>query len=1648
MTVLSVLDEIVFNWGEENTRLIYLFSGILELESLEDGETALIPFSPGTVIGELSLLMYSVANYRLKARTVCQVVTLTREDFLRIMISYKKEFKDLRAKVNTNLDQAKWFYNRKEQLVDSDNAIQRVKKNYKRIISNKDSHLPKAIIVDKDYSYERLILEVTKLDRQIFVIKNMDKIALTDESQLVEDSFFVKATFPVVLQEKSLFVFGWKICVIAVTLFIAIWLPYISAFQPQSHWFNDPIESIVGLIFFIDILVQINTGNRIQGVVMGDVYTITVYRLTQTEFYFDLLAAIPFFTLYGTMAGFNNITRSEIVWFRIIRLAKLLKIEFILRKMQKELRIPHPELIEFSKNILVFVYMMYCFAALIRIEGSTHHFRINVNVYAFYKAAQWLSFIALDDDLDSYSMVMITTFFKVVSSLFYYCFLSWVIAVCVLEQNYRTQYDTLMLVEFIKEMVSNSRYDYVIPIRMSRAIAITSGNVHFQVFKQEGIHYNPTEILKTINFNIFFKLLENCKIFEYFGTEFIKTLTGQVDKIEYPAYDLIMYSGSFYQYMYLVESGCCEVWYRNDSEIIVSRAYSGDCLGALEFALRLPSFCTVVALTDVRLIPIPYPVFAKLMSEYPIESNWFHQVVNNFKIEYLASDFCNDLRYVDYNDIFTYERISMLKKTIIHGYNRYHIGTKNIWLRFFMLPITFSSQCKFIRNWERFRCLFAILTSFIIVSPLLEKTGATKPLKVILIILDLTAYVDIYIRFHIQYYLPNGITVSHPLYTSRYYLTHSFLTDIIACFPINYFNSTSFIYFLNRLLQLYRLLQYVFIFIWADPLVFPLTKYLSLSLISTIIIALLAQISLHHVCTFNSDLEATVNFTAGVFCVEESWISQSRFIKPLTPFNVYLYGLYFSTSTLSATGMSGFSIDSNVSAWFVIIFTVVGYIYSIHLYTFIVAMRRLDPSLLYYQRQVNDSILFIADRRIPSEIRKDAITFWRFAWRERQKRNPYILFQNFADTLQEDILLSIFGYSFENSSLFRQADIQFIRNLLIRMDYSICSKDKFIIRHNDIQPWFYFIVSGYVDVEDIDTEIIETLGFGSIFGNLYNHKYTKQCLTFIANTNVQLLFISAKYFYQIINSYPRFESIFWNSLKQDQDYILNTYQGEDTESTLKFNYKKKFRDQNFLHTRTGDPNFLGMKTFEMQTKQFSGILKHLPMFQNAIIPSNYFYEMWYVFFLFSICIFSFALDFYQIGIGTSYQIYFVVALIDVCYIINIYLRCHLAFANIHGDYIEDLTTITRLYLQSRDFKLDILTLIPFFLIPLFVPTKTRRAWWYLFNTLCHLNRLIRIRYIYKALDRKHHSALSTTFKTQIIYLFFAIFMLTHTLTCIRFILQCTFESKNHSSKYEQCPFGQDEFMKIYLYYHTWLMTFKVYPATLLGDYVPQSPISIIFSIILMIGREILLGTFISQCFMTYAVTLYVKQKFEIKLIHVDKFLRTQDISDVVIDSMWSYMCNFWRRSGGSNYPTLLFDSPYHIREPILVAMFGRHFTRNKIFEKLNGDFIRQLICKIEPRTYYQGVYVARVGVIDDCMYFIDKGEIELEDHNLRSVDAPNLKRNDYFGMKQGLFEQTPHVYCYRVVSDSVILSLKRQDWFYLLNYFHGVKDVIYSRISG
>lgn len=390
---------------------------------------------------------------------------------------------------------------------------------------------------------------------------------------------------------------------------------------------------------------------------------------------------------------------------------------------------------------------------------------------------------------------------------------------------------------------------------------------------------------------------------------------------------------------------------------------------------------------------------------------------------------------------------------------------------------------------------------------------------------------------------------------------------------------------------------------------------------------------------------------------------------------------------------------------------------------------------------------------------------------------------------------------------------------------------------------------------------------------------------------------------------------------------------------------------------------------------------------------------------------------------------------DVLFVIKIIVKFHAAYVDEFGILNRNKNMISERY-RKMGFYYDLVSVLPIEITCIFFtnPKSRFQIWSYL-----RANRLIRItRTVYFLRNLKLKLNVNA-FWVRTLFLFF---------NCALFlVVLCSFmyfvDSYPRSKEKELTSTE-----KLQIYYHYWQVLMNMIIKINVGydlRYLEVLPTTAMIFIILM-ARAIGLY-FITGVIATSQVVNRSKHLFKIFTIKVGMYMQHENISYPLMKLNNRYVSSLWLHYDGIQSPRLLDEAPYYLKEGILNSMFGLHLRKHPIFKRCHIDLIRQISANLKTYRFFPGDMITYYQDIDHCMYFIESGQIHAlsEDSLYNEVVNKVLTGGDMFGFDQGIYLRVGHQYTYKVVKNSFILVLKREDWIYLLDYFPASKLLLYDK---
>lgn len=1065
------------------------------------------------------------------------------------------------------------------------------------------------------------------------------------------------------------------------------------------------------------------------------------------------------------------------------------------------------------------------------------------------------------------------------------------------------------------------------------------------------------------------------------------------------------------------------------------------------FVFQVPIVHNVIAATDCTVISLSHRDMVRAFSIYPDMYDGFkmvtEQALSNWtehEIEREEMSMEGKRKQEDSFVWFGYRLDRDTKKGKDYFIPFERLGYWSF-LRFVLQRFTIRCNGRFICYWEVIRGVVVFLSTIVNAIPYASTCRECTVIFWTLTTLDIIIVVDIYIRHHVTYFDAKGIEVTHPFKTAAYYWKHSLVVDVMVIVPFlliiesirgkrieNSPLRASLRY--NKLLQMYRILQgfnYLRERIDARIKLWTVVMYIPIIFVG---IVYCGAFSFNFNCKYRPHYPPSELFEDSIICNNASYLGYSSDVqKPLSLLRVALYTIYYLTSITTAIGLHGFYISNVRQAINVTFFALAGFLSFEYISAKVIAINlSRNVNLTVYQEATKVLMKFLNLRRIDSKLRTELIEHFEYVFSKLRGVSYENIFKHYNNALKEEAMYKLFGGVMKDSVIFKGANPSFFRSLLRYVKHQIILRRGIISRVNDVSGTIFFVFKGEVEVLGPDYNRLLILPKGSIFGNLDEVPYSRRTLTMVAKGHVELLEIDTMNFYTVLNRYFKLKMQFRRKTMVNTDYLAGGRLPKIAQLT--------FKEEKVQRTKEAKVRAVKQKT----------ILTRCIGCLFATRRKSTLTTIWDSFILVVVCFLGCIIELYRVTMtDRAIVLTAILYTFDFFYIIRIYINFHMSFTDDMGTYMTNRRAIIRHYARKpAGFLMDFLTVVPieFVAFPFF---NDQRIFWIIF-ICCRSNRFLRLFFVYDYFRKTNKKININVHRVKALEMLVIISLTLQIATAVVIHLGCTSETVNTHPQMI-CSFEELTSVEKFQYFIVQLSNvISVFTATSFRQYYPNSPVMIVLLVVYMLMCRILIMLFMAEICATWEIISNNRHVYEQAIKQYKQLITMQGLSPVLINKTWTYFRLLWGKQSGQQFPALLEEAPYYLREAVLNSMFGYHLRSHDILKGCHVDLIRQMAARMRTRIFFPGDYVAFKNDIDECMYFIHEGEIfGLSEDTLKlEVVDRVFKAGDMFGLNQGMYPRVGHEYTYKVNQYSIVVVLKRTDWIHLLEFYPASKVLIYD----
>lgn len=628
-----------------------------------------------------------------------------------------------------------------------------------------------------------------------------------------------------------------------------------------------------------------------------------------------------------------------------------------------------------------------------------------------------------------------------------------------------------------------------------------------------------------------------------------------------------------------------------------------------------------------------------------------------------------------------------------------------------------------------------ILTPLLLALPSLDTLHGL--IVALYVVMDVMLFVDLYLNFHLSYTAANQEKVIEPLQTAYFYLTRGCIADVVCAFPYELLltgvsMSQPAILRIPRLLRVWRLHGHIaearstfstgnMVKLMLGIVVYAMMLHL-VACVHTAVVLKAAEHN-HHDMDMKSDCDMTG--TASPSALES-----------------YLSSLYFAAALITNLGKYC-SPDSTSVFAIMLVLMACGFI-ATGVIVDIVQKRFTQTALEQKEFLIRRARIqqFLQSQTFPALVHQRVDAFLDFWWHAHHGSIAGELINELPDTIKRPVLRSMCQPALRTLSL-----LSGVRDVLDRLEQAFVDNAKFILygqgevvyRQGEYANGLFFLLEGQVIVI-ADGSVPRTLVKGGFIGtaslNLsetlvsYGERVT-------ARSGCVMVYLSREHIDDMHKIFPTLSM----ALKALEKRLHESKLTRADEALI-------------------DPVVAGTAVVEKDTVEMK-ILRRLDLEDLIFDPDDVTTSFWkgWILFLRVFQSFKIIMDIAfqvtgsQIAVADALTV-----LIEASFVANMYFNSRLGFYE-YGNKIMDCKRIRERYFGSPVFVMDVIALIPLFILNWILPTRLE---------VLNINKLLRLGRLPRALRRLEHKYLSWTLQLRVFKLLLYCGILSHLLGCIWF----------------------------------------------------------------------------------------------------------------------------------------------------------------------------------------------------------------------------------------------------------------------------------------
>ncbi|XP_039281813.1 uncharacterized protein LOC111052522 isoform X2 [Nilaparvata lugens] len=1695
---------------------IYISYGVAQVQTDEDDESSIFSMGVGSGFGSSALLFSRPSKVDVKAATYCITHQLRRQHLFHVLSLYKDTNRLIIASMQKNMQRiyACMARNKRSERESGLKALKDNLNNFMTAITISNGAIwfsDEEIKVKKRYQSEDLALICRDL-------VHMNYIPAVETEEITTDDACIRTEFPWVLEPNSSFLRVWGYVILIIALLASLLIPYFAFFYRMIPDQIKIVFTIINLAYLMDVIFVCITAQEMPGGRVSKSKEILKLKVKGIYFIVDVFGALPLYSLLSNLMEEENARLRPL--FLLNYLIGMIKVHKFFSKLEHGFEVDLL-ILRIVKYIFYFTVVAYWFGSIFytvacfmpdclenswfafltrRDEQTTpqkvrHNFPFAVSIYFGLLVMTQTAF----GDVVPYNLaeVLIVIVFQFIGTFLFCYLIADYSATLTIEGFYKIEF--LQFIAVMTRILDNNKIPPALKQRIFKFMHLQwQHRKGYSVLKEKPMMWDlPVRLYTSLRIEHLSKELKSIPFLASMGDDVLDKLALLVDIYTIPPNEVVAYSGSTVKEFYIIEEGNCSMIDGKNRVVRTIRAMQ--FFNLFEMLMGLKSIYNIKTATHCRVVRVSMQHIQEVMQLLNIESmqekldEVIHEMkdsveVKRLKVQKTVTIGENVMENTCAGYLFTAGHRAHPNVDYLDPFN--HIGFLS-GLRFVLMPITINPNGSFMYSWEISRGVFAFCSS--IIFPILPYLMTYKPGMIYVpLFLDFTALADIYIRMHTCFYNEEGLLVLHPLVTAIHYFSSSFVIDLLAWLPLNYFigphpvdgnadwfwvtHWSSDIIRCNRILQMHRLVSW---FVYQENQILRKTAHITFCkyfIISLMFLNTLASILEFITIRYQVNPHSKqVNYD--MLKQQHSWIYSYHpdfTLDTIGDFlTMHLIAYYWTASVALAIGPGDISAQNVEEMVYVCTVVVLGFLF----YTYVLAIlanakASLDLNLTMYQERMQSLVSFMTSENVSRDIQKKAIHHFERVWQRTRGVPLNTICTKFNVTLKEDYLLQIYMDTFRKVSVFEDERSAFFRELAaaVEVRYFISGED--VMRQNDVVSHIMIVHHGQVRGINCVGEKVLLLGRGSIIGNIIcDSPAVRMNMLFVAERNADILFTDSYVFFSILKEHTGIISKLDDHVHDGKLYVPSSdvSRKEEKKKTYRPHWLQKSFKMSADAASQDSRSDLGeggrgaaarkanrsssVDEKELPTKDRPGNLRDTPRAASMdgwgetagskrgtkSKPRRKNLTAWLMITarllnntFCTVCVnTSLLLSVIMCSFDLGFQseeLFIPIQILEVKYAIIIFLNFFRCYEDPNTG--ETVTDLAKIRNQYlKSWTGFILDFIAIMPIGLVLRYTTSHYAMTLGNTL-HLLRMIKV---YRFIEVK-----SDRLNVKVVYIKMMVIAITftlifHIMACVWNAVHCPRNICNEADKI--C----DSNYICAIYYTTTTLIGTGY-----GDMGPTRILEYVYVVAMIVFSRFIFAMFIGDITNTVQTNNFSFQTYEYQLMRLKKYLSVNGVNTSVVRPVVEYCTRLWAGHSGEQIPAFFRMANICLQQDLSNEIYGKHFTECFLFVGLHKDLLRQVACCCEQIVYHPNDIIAHERQVNNRMYIIHKGAVQASNSDGNTL---NFQQRDFFGVPQGLYENMPHSYTYKALKVCVILSLCFDDWSNLLQFFPASRVELYDRIE-